>query len=307
MLKIEELEEFRNIRDKFQSSYTILINNIQVDDIISRLYKKLDIINTIKDGVRKKYLNDRVYTLIEHFKQLDPETFNSGIYLLGKDIHVIDLKKDWINVLNDWSVPNFIFMNGEYFDIDYLTNLLLDISYLDIIRIMNKKLTHTQINTTKRREITEMDMGGDFELEEYISKNTKGKCMVHGVSSTTKSFKPTDGTLVFPRSLTDEQIFKEFDKADMLETHEIVEELFGHMKNEKMMHRVLIGKDINKAIKYSQIQTLYCSPKMAAAVMSKVPDDLKNFKIVEVLTLEAGDTGDVLNKDYKGAIGWTYF
>ena len=93
----------------------------------------------------------------------------------------------------------------------------------------------------------------------------------------------------------------------MLDIHKIVQELIGHLGNEKMMDRVKVGKDIQKGIKYGQIETLYCTQKMAKVIREKVSKDLQNFSIVEVLTLEKGDTGDVLNNNYKGVIGFTYY
>ena len=208
-----------------------------------------------KDNVKKKYLNDRVYSLVEHFKNALPEDVITNVYLLGKRIDVIPLTKQHIATLNEWSVPTFIFRNGEFFDIDYVQALLFDVEYHDTIRIANKHLTHVQLNTTKRRTVFEREVGADFDLEEYIGKSTKGVCLIHGVSSITKNTKPTDKLLVFTKQLTEEQIFDEYTKNAMLQVHAEVQDMFNHLANEKMMHRILIGKDIQKAIKLNQIQT----------------------------------------------------
>ena len=89
--------------------------------------------------------------------------------------------------------------------------------------------------------------------------------------------------------------------------HKKVDELFNHMQNEKMMHRVKVGKDISKAIKYSQIQTLYSTPEKAIQIREVIPKDMQNFEIIEVLMLEKGDTGETLKNDYNGVIGFTYY
>ena len=309
MSKIDELEQFRDIRDKCQSQYTIIINNISVEDIISLIYKKIEVVKTIKDIYKRKYLNDRIYSFIEYFKQFEPETIKSEIYLLGKNIINVPLTKKWINTLNEWNIPNFIFENGEYFDIDYANSLLLDNEYYDVIKIINKKMLHSHLNRVKQRVKHEQNIGGESDLNEYIANNvnSNNKCLLHGVSSITKNVKPTDKMLVFTKTLSDDEIFKEFDKDVMLQIHQEVEELIGHLQNEKMMNRVLIGKNIQKGIKYSQIQTLYCSPKMVNNIKNKVPIDLQNFIIIEVLTLKTGDVGDILERSYQGAIGFTYF
>jgi len=308
MKRIDQLEKYRDVRDKFQSNYIVICNGLTYDDALTILFKKLDTINTIKDSVKRKYLNDRVYSLIEYMKQKRPEDKDTTLYLVGKDLEVIPLKKKWIGVLNEWDVSDFIFMNGEYFDIDYLNSLFLDTDYHDIIQIMNKSLKHVHLNRTKRKVKHEEDIGSTFDLGEYISKNTKGRCMVHGVSSTIKSFKTkNENILLFTKRMTDDRIFEEFDKHLMLDVHKQVQELIGHMQNEKMMHRVKVGKDIQKAIKCALIQTLYSTPEKAKLIREKVPKDLQNFEIVEVFKLEKGDIGDVLEKDYNGVLGFTYY
>lgn len=304
---MNDLDKFRNIRDKFESNYTIIINSLTINDITSLLYKKLEHINQIKDTIRRKYLNDRIYSLIEYFKQFEPDNVNTGLYLLGKDIDVINLNKTYINILKEWSMPNFIFRNGEFFDIDYINSIFFDNDYHDVIKIMNKKLTHTQLNPNKKRIILDQDLSPEFNLVEYINKNTKGKCLLHGVSSITKNFKICDNVILHTNALTDDEIFHEYKKDRMLQVHKEVEEIFGHLMNEKMMHRVLVGKDIQQAIKLNQLKILYCTPKMIKNVTERVPLDLQTFKIIEVLTLEKGDIGDTLGINYNGAIGLTYF
>lgn len=303
-----DLEQFKEIRDKFESSYTIIINGLSVENTISTLYKKLDTINQMKDNVKRKYLNDRIYSLIEHFSTFAVDDILHNIYLLGATLNIIPLNKTHMQTMSDWSVPAFIFRNGEYFDIEYIQTLLLDESYYDIIKIMNKQVTHIHLGKEKRRSMFDQNVSSDFDLATYIKENVKGKCLVHGVSSLTKSFKPINtDILVFPKALTDDQIIQEFHKAAMYKIHEKVNELLGYIQNEKMMHRVLTGKDIQKAIQYSQIETLYCSTKMINKILSKVPKDLQTFKIVEVSSLEKGDAADILENSYMGLLGLTYF
>jgi len=304
---MDDLDRFRGNRDKFESNYTIIVNGMLVDEVIALLTKKLDHIDQIKDNVKRKYLNDRVYTLVEYFKQLNPEDTNTGLYLLGKELEIIKLPKSCVTMMNDWLLPSFVFRNGEFFDIDYLNSIFFDNEYHDTIKIMNRKLTHVHLNVNKKRTVLDQDIGNDFDIVEYISKNTKGKCLLHGVSSITKGFKATNNVIVHTKVLTDDEIFYEYKKDRMLQVHQEVQEIFGHLMNEKMMHRVLVGKDIQKAIKMSQLKTLYCTPKMVKNVTERVPTDLQTFNIVEVLTLEKGDTGDVLDLTYSGAIGFTYF
>ena len=46
---------------------------------------------------------------------------------------------------------------------------------------------------------------------------------------------------------------------------------------------------------------------MLERILLKVPKDLQTFKIVEVISLEKGDLGSILETSYMGIIGITYF
>ena len=228
-----DLEKFKDIRDKFESSYTIIINGLTVETIITTLHKKLDIVNTSKDNVKKKYLNDRIYSLIEHFNQFDIEKVMHNIYLLGKSLDIIPLSKDNIRILNEWQIPSFVFRYGEFFDIDYLNALLFDESYYDIINITNKKVIHTHLGKEKKKTIFDKEVS-DFDLANYINENVKSQCLVHGISSIVKSFKPKNSDIiVFQKNLSDEQIIGEFQKQKMRKVHKKVSELIGHLQMRK--------------------------------------------------------------------------
>ncbi len=306
-MTVKELEPFRDNRGKFESLYTIVINDILASEVVDKLYKKLELVNLIKDKFKKKYLNDRVYSIVEYFKQLHPDDKVSGIYLVGKELEEIELNKNYKAIMEEWNVDPFIFRNGEYFDIDYLNSLFEDLSYFDIIKINNKKLTHYHLNPTKKKVVYETNNTKEMDLEEYIRKNTGSKCLVHGVSSLIKTIVQSKNLLVYVKELSDSMIFDEFEKDKMKEVHACVSECIGHMSNEKMEHRIKIGKDLQKSIAHCILKTMYCTSEMLEKVNKNVPKDLLNFEIVEVRSLETGDVGDVLEKDYGGAIGFTYY
>jgi hypothetical protein len=307
MLIIPELEEYRNIEDKFESNFTIVVNGLSIEETLSKIFKKLEYINKKKDNVKRMYLNDRLYILIEHLKQIEPESIISNVYLVGKSLNTIPLHKKWVHILNSWQVDKFIIKNDDYFDIDYLNSLFLDDTYYDVIKIMNKTLTHTYLNQNKRKTHLTKELGSGFHLSEYVTNETKNKCLVHGISSIVKNSTNDNNVIVINKSLNWDDIFMEFKKESMLSIHKIIEELFNHMLNEKMMHRVKVTKELQKAIQYGTIETIYCLPRMAKNIKDNVPTELQNFKIVEVLSLIKGDVVDRLDVDFKGAIGYTYY
>jgi acylphosphatase len=305
---IPELEQHQDILDKFESNFTIIINNIKISEALNILSKKLGQINKKKDNVKRKYLNDRLYTLIDHLKEADPESIVSNLYLVGRDLDIIPLQKKWKHTMREWSIPSIVVKNDDMFDIDYLNAVFVDATYHDVIRIMNKTLTHVHLNKYKKKIHMTKDIGSSFDINQYITDNVlNSKCLLHGVSSIVKNTNNTDLLIVVNGDQDDVQIILEFEKNEMKSIHKSIVELFEHMTNENMMHRVKVTKELQTAIAIGLIETIYCTEKMYKMIEDNVPKDLQNFKMIIVRSIVKGDVVDKLNNDFKGAIGYTYY
>ena len=313
-LKILELEQYRDETDKFESLYTIVIYNLDVQSVIDILYKKLDMIKNIKNTFKRKYLNDRIYGIIQYFNEYKPDQNVNGIYLVNNHINHIKLSEDNLNVLKSYTVENFIFKYGSNFEIDYLNKLFFDISYNHVVQFNNNKMMHIHLNTTKRKIVNTID-SKDYNTDilpylKEINNDVSRITVYHGVSSYLKNIK-FETSYVFTKYLTDEEILKIYSDHDMGNKHKMLEEYIGYVTNEKMANRIVLGKDLDEAIKNYKIKTLFCIPMMYEKVHKLYSPEYLNFQIIEIRRLKQGrdqsDVFDVLKQNYRGILGYTYY
>jgi len=300
------MDQFKNTEDKFNSLFTIITHNIQVNEIITKLYHRLGILKNISDSYKRKYLNNRVYSLINYLKGRKPEEISNNVFLISKTINIIPITKKQQALLQEYNVNPFIIKNGPKFEIDYINALLNDTIFKHAIHIQNKKLTHIKLNNTKRKIIYTKE-SSKLDIEGYITENIHEKCVIFGsFGSHAQQLKKMDHYLI-GKQLNDDDILEIYGREAILENHKALEECFSHMTNEKMMDRIVTGKDILKAIKNYMIQKLFCTTETLQKVKTAFDEKYLNFEIIEIKSLKKSDIGYILYRDYKGMIGLTYY
>ena len=299
------LDVYIGKRDKFESLYTILVYNTKYINLISFLYDKLEKINNISNAFKKKYLNDRIYNFKEYVDcKFKKDDIINALFLVSDTIYNFTLDKE-IDVLKEFSVKNILFLNDEYFKIDFIKDLLYNFDYKYVIYVNNKLLQYIKLTKTKKKVINKFE-SSKLDIEEYIKNNNiKELCIIHGVSSSLKNLK-IKNQYIFTNKLTDIEILDFFDKQEMLKYHLELKESLLLLEREETCNRLLFGKDIVRGINYCQIKTLFCSPKKMKKVLENFSDKI-NFRVVEVKCLENGDIGDELRKKYSGLVGLTYY
>jgi len=226
------------------------------------------------------------------------------IFLISND--VISLKlDDELKILRYFDIKNILYFNDEYFKIDYLKDLLYNEDYYHVINVNNKLLTYKILTKTKSKILKKIE-SSKLNINDFINENKIKLCLVHGISSSLKKIK-INPHLLFNKNLSNDEIFYEFYKKDMLEKHKKLIDILSLINNEKTMHRVIFGKDLINAINYNQIKTLFCSPKKIKKIYKNFNNDLLNFEIIEIKSLEKGDIGEELKTKFKGIIGYTYY
>lgn len=303
---IPELEPYRNVTDKYESLMTFLVHDITVKELNDKLYHRLNMIKTIKNTFKRKYINDRLYNFIEYFKEYDLNTIINAIFLVSTEIIDIPLNEKYMSIIKEYDINNFIIKYNNNFEINYINDLLTNLNFRTILHLNNTKLEHIILNNTKRKVIHTED-SKDMNLIKYMQDTQITKrCMIHGISGQLKNFKSVDH-FVINKHLTDEQILEMFDNYDMTVLHNKLTEVMSYMSNEKMTDKLLIGKELQTGIKDYQVKTLFCTPKMYEKLTSVFPKEYLNFEIIQVRSLEIGDVVDTLDKNYKGIIGVKYY
>jgi len=303
-MSLSHLEEYTQTRDKFESLYVFTVHGTDLDTLLEYIKGSITKVNSISDIVRKKYLNDRLFSFLTYCNNIKKETLNR-VFLVGSDIIDIPLTNKEAGVLREYNYSKLSCRNGERYDIEYIRNLFFDLDFRDIFYVKNSSLEHIKVNSTKRKVIMK-ESTGKFEVEEYLKNNIKGKVLFHGVSSYLKSLKLPNHH-IFTKHLDDFQIIEVFDKDEAIDKMEKLNEYFGYIKNDKLADRLIFGNNVITAIDSFMIKTLFCSPKRYAKLKQLYDKASLNFEIIVIDSLESGDAGDRLRKDYKGLLGFTYY
>lgn len=306
--------KFAELKDKYEAEFMIICHNITYEKIKEKLKHQLELMKSIKYDAKRHHLLTKMNDLtsyIERIQEPDVKRVNS-VFMVHEKTEEVPLIQKELTLLLDFNVDTYIFKYGHTFDLEYLHNLLHDESYYNVLHLNNTCLTHIHLNKTKRKIFNKKDKK-DINIQEYIlnSENNisnKELCIIHGVSGAiTKYSTKNSNILVFNKFLHDSEIFDSITKHISVKNSSELQEWIGNMTNPKLSHRLLFGKDIQKAMGNRMLKTLYCTEEFSKKVQDKVPQDMLIFDTVIVASYENNDTGDKLKKDYSGAIGITYY
>lgn len=297
MINKELIDRIKNITDKFESVITTIFYDVDKETVLQTIEKKLEKVNTIKDRVKKKYLNDRIYEFREYVKQCKFDNMHY-IFLVDKDIEQIELSKKDSNYLRENGIKPINIIFGKGYDTDFLTDVFLNDKYYDIIEINDKEFSYKQITKYKTKQLMNANVK---KIDDILPEN---KVLYHGVSSVLKSMK---GNLVYNKRLNRDEQLKKLRDDDMIENHKYLDQLFADFNNPKKQHRIKIGKDLIKSINRMLIQTLFYHESKKDKLFDTFDNDKLNFELVEIGKLEHGDISDTLLKDYSGFVGRSYY
>jgi hypothetical protein len=298
--------KYKNITDKYESLFTMLVYDVKLQDIFDYIEYKLKKISYIHNTYKKKYLNDRLYkfkmNLVEMYKKDDKMNY---IFLISDDIIKINLKDD-IRILREYNINKIIFFNGEYFKINYLVDILYNNNYRHVFELNNKKLNYKKITKYKMKIVDKIDLN-NISINDYIKQqNISDKILMHGISTILKNFK-CKKNIIYNKKLNNEEINNIFEELEIKEKQDELKEKLIFLNREETINRIKFANEIEECINHSQLEYLYCSPKKMKKVLNNFSEDLLNFKIIEIKSINNNDIGMELKKKYNGIIGVTYY
>ena len=292
-------------RDKFLSMYVIVLHDITVQEVIDLLYKKLEELKRIKDTYKRGYVNDRIFSLVTDFKSnRKTDDIVSEVIFLGPKIESSPLASNELVVLREWKIPNFMMHGVEFFDLEFLQDLLYNTDYDEVIKVSGNKLTHMHVTPTKRKVVGHLEEKS-MDIAKYVSENVIHPTIIHGVSSSLKGLK-LDGHVVIGKELEEEQLRKELTKLRMTERLNQLRKVFDMFANPSTQGKIVVGKSLQQAIICQMIETLIATPEIVRKVKERYSEFI-NFKIIEIVTIDDNPDVKRLHADFGGAIGIKYY
>lgn len=296
---------FKDQRDKFLSMYVVVIHNLTGQEVIDALYSELEALKKIKDTYKRGYVNDRIFSLVTEFKSnRKTEDVINEVILLGSVIENFSLTAEEKAVLEDFHVPSFVMRHGEYFDLDFLQDLLYNTDFDEVIKVRNNRLTHFQMTPTKQRVVGRLEEK-PLDVEKYVKENVNRPALIHGVSSALKGLKFGQHTIV-GRELSEEQVWRELTRLRMIERLSQLHDVFETFSNPTTQHKIVVGKPLRESIKTHQVERIVATSEVANKIREKFKKYL-NFQLIEVVDIDNNADVKRLEADFGGAIGVKYF
>jgi len=180
-----------------------------MDNTLDKMIKSMDgISDTMKKNTLKGRIND-----YKKYLENSGKSIISGIFMLGNQTKCIPFDKYYLETLKMFKVPKFNFEFGKNYNIKWLKNLLLDRSYVNVLKVKNNDLSILKFNSTKQL-ITYSETQKSMNLQEII--NTKLdkdiKFLIHGVKQL-NDYKNKNCLGIFTKELTLEEIGETIDKS----------------------------------------------------------------------------------------------
>lgn len=306
----DTFDKYRDQKSKYESSYIFIIHDLLTEKLIEHINHVINIINTINDKVRRNFILTRIYNFKDYVQSRFESTNSiSGIFMVNDDVNYIEFQPEWKKNMLMFDTQNFNYVYGEYFDINYLQDMLLNIDdYHHVINVSQNKFAH-HYKTLSKKKYIESGTANHADLTKYLNELTTDKfIIIHGSGQMLKNFNTTiKGVAICAKQLTDDLIIVEVDKLGNNSSSNRLSDLLQQINHPNMMDRILFGKEITKAISNQMIKTVFCTPEMKNKILNKIPIELQTFELVEIKSFDDTDVGHKLNILYSGIIGVTYY
>jgi len=304
----EIFDKYRDHRSKYESSYIVIVFDLDEEKIIDNINHQISIINTIGDKVRRNYLLTRIFNFRDYVEARFNKTELTGIFMISDDVDYVELYPEWKKNISLYDINNFIFIHSEYFDIDYLQDLLLNKDdYNHVINVSQNKFVHSHNTKTKKKYIN-TGTANHTELNKYLADIKSKYIIIHGVGQMLKNFTTNNkDTIVRTKLLTDDSLFEEIEKMNNNSGSERLSEILDKLNTPHMMDKIVFGKEISKSISEQMIKTIFCTTEMKKKILVKIPEELQTFELVEVKSFDDKDVGHKLGLQYSGIIGVKYY
>lgn len=300
---------FKNVKDKYESLYIFVANGLMIDDFVDKINKMVGIIDDISNTNKRGFLKTRLKTLLKHLEGFEAESNVNGIFLLGNCVNEFDHRPYWTSTLKEFKCDNLMVKYGETYQFDWLKNLLIDRSYVNVLHVKNNVLKHIHLNDTKKRthyEKTEKKM----DLQQYINENIpKGEtCMIHGISSFLKVIKENEYVKILDGDKKDDQLFEEYDNMINEKNCLILQKWLDKLLDPVDGKKIVFGVDIKNSINNKLLKTLFCTPEINKKILERIPQIDRVFDIIVVKPKQFGNNvGQRLETDFKGAVGIKFY
>jgi len=301
-----EIMAFSNENDKF--SYSFLFHSTVSEEIIDTLNKKLENINKkMSNAFKKKNINDRIYSLISNMEsRFQPTEVVNGIFFVNSKINFIPFVRADMNHIKLWDITKFYMEFDEKFMTEYFIDLFSTKKVKTVFKFEKSSYDILSIDYTKSRKLESHSSMDESHITENVSKHNP--VVIYGLNQTLKKLK-FDNVIIELKNMSKEEVCDIISKKEIEDNMvQFKTEILDMIPVEAISDKFVFGrKEISEAIENYMVKKLFINSKLLSVLRSKADNSLLNFTIVEIKSLQPGDPGNILNKDYFGMVAVRYY
>ena len=301
-----EIMAFSNENDKF--SYSFLFHSTVSEEIIDTLNKKLENINKkMSNAFKKKNINDRIYSLISNMEsRFQPTEVVNGIFFVNNKINFIPFVRADMNHIKLWNITKFYMEFDEKFMTEYFIDLFSTKKVKTVFKFEKSSYDILSIDYTKSRKLESHSSMDESHITENVSKHNP--VVIYGLNQTLKKLK-FDNVIIELKNMSKEEVCDIISKKEIEDNMvQFKTEILDMIPVEAISDKFVFGrKEISEAIENYMVKKLFINSKLLSVLRSKADNSLLNFTIVEIKSLQPGDPGNILNRDYFGMVAVRYY
>lgn len=299
--------KYKGISDRHQSLYIFVINNLVLEELIEKIKKMITIIDSGSNPSKKAYLKSKLNNFVENLIGIQHETKINGVYFVSNSVSYYEFRPFWRETLTSFKSDSLIVKYDDTYQLDWLKNLLLDRSYINILHLNNNNLKHVHMGLTKKRLFKDKNEK-KIDTQLYIQENiSKGEIVIiHGISSCLKGIVDTNVLKILSGHKKDEELLEVYEKIINDGNAQQLQWWLDRMLDPKEGKKLVFGKDIGTGITDGIIKTVFCSPERKIKLLEKYTNENINDKLIVVKSY-GNDVGKRLSVEFKGAIGIRFY
>ena len=299
--------KYKGLEDRYESQYIFVINGMVVESLIDKVRKMIGIVDAGTNPAKKAYLKTKLNNFVENLLGIKPETKVECIYCVSNSVGYHEFRPYWKETLNSFGCDQLLVKYDNTYQLNWLKNLLLDRSYINVLHLNNNNLRHIHLGLTKKRIHRDKDEK-KMDVVLYIQENIRPSeiIIIHGVSSFLKGLPETDKIKVLAGHKRDEELLEEYDKIINLANAEQLQWWLDRMLDPKEGKKLVFGKEIGTGVTDNMIKTIFCSPERSIKLLENYSNDNIQDKLVIVKSY-GEDVGKRLIIEFKGAVGVKFY
>jgi hypothetical protein len=315
---MEALKEYKSIEETTETLISFIFINKSYHVVLNTLQDNLDKASKITNIVKKNKINNRFYSLLKYIENnYVEESILNSIFLVGDKIFEYKLNQKEIKTSEEYNFQKIFIKCDTFFYVDYMIDLFYNFTFIYGLKITKNDLYVFQLNKNKEKEVNSYKNINENRIYEEIDNirknyNYKDIIILYGNSSLLGKLNHKSEKMIIEKEKSyREDIYNIYQSEIIKNNNLLLEKKLLDLQNPNTNTDLYIfGKlkeGIKEAIEMYMVKELYIEEKKLERLRKIVDHSFLNFKIIEIKSIQDGDSAYHFIKDYNGIMAIKYY